>query len=93
MYSKKTKSLIERSVKHAMNASRQTEQFYQCQECGHLHKVEVKNTEPDSETNDKLYKSLWCVHCKVVTQQLDCGTQADDVYIYYNVNVDPNYYN
>lgn len=61
--------------------------WMQCQQCGKLHQVKTKDT-----SDDDLYIEEYCPRCRDGTKHLWCGEQKEDVYIYYNVNVDPKYY-
>jgi hypothetical protein len=63
----------------------------QCQCCGNLHQVKSKDA---LISDDDLYTNpIWCSKCRDDTKHLLCGENREDVYIYYNLNVDPNYYN
>jgi hypothetical protein len=63
------------------------ENYVQCQVCGHLHKVKKV-----SMSDDDLYtKPIWCPKCRDGTKHLWCGKQ-EDIYLNYNVNMDPRYY-
>ena len=59
----------------------------QCQVCGHLHMVETKDI-PEGD----LYIEEYCPKCRDGTKHLYCGENREDVYIYYNLNIDPRYY-
>lgn len=61
--------------------------FIQCQCCGCLHQVKTKDT-----SEDDLYIEEYCPKCRDETRHIWCGENREDVYIYYNVNVDPKYY-
>lgn len=64
------------------------EGWAQCQVCGHLHKVKMRDI-----SEDDLYIQEHCPKCRDDTNHLWCGENREDVYIYYNLNVDPNFYN
>ena len=59
----------------------------QCQVCGHLHKVKMRDI-----SEDDLYIEEHCPRCRDGTKHLWCGENKEDVYIYYNLNTDPRYY-
>ena len=61
--------------------------WVQCQKCGHLHKIKMKET-----SKDDLYIEEHCPRCRDETKHLQCGTDETDIYIYYNTNLDPRYY-
>lgn len=61
--------------------------WVQCQVCGHLHKVNMKDT-----SEDDLYIEEHCPRCRDETKHLWCGEDETDIYIYYNTNLDPRYY-
>lgn len=63
------------------------EQYLQCQQCGYVFKMEIKGVE--KETSGFIIGQ--CPRCKG-TDMLRIGETPDDVYLYYNVNVDPRYY-
>ena len=62
--------------------------YFQCQLCGKIHQVDDKYKLKEGE----IYSNLWCSQCGKTVRQLYCGTEEDDIYILYNVNVDPRYY-
>lgn len=59
--------------------------WVQCQSCGELHKTKVDLSDED------LYIEIYCPKCRDRTKHLRCGKQ-EDVYMNYNLNVDPRYY-
>lgn len=61
---------------------------YQCMHCGDLHWIE----NPPDIYEDKLYIQLRCNCCKHTTDHLWVGNDSSDLYLYYDVNVDPRYY-
>lgn len=62
-------------------------QQYQCQECGTLRwSKEPLNIEDD------LFTKMKCKHCQKETNHLWVGEDEMDLYVMYNVNVDPRYY-
>lgn len=63
------------------------EGWIQCQRCGHLHKAKVQLSE------DNLYIYEYCHRCRDETKSLWCGENREDVYMYYNANLDLRYYN
>lgn len=63
------------------------EGWFQCQSCGSLHPAEVLfNIEED------LYVQVRCEHCRKMTSHLWVGDDKSDLYLMYDVNVDPRYY-
>ena len=66
------------------------EGWVQCVQCGELHKVPSKCA---SISDDDLYTELiFCPKCRDETKHLWCGQDETEIYIYYNVNIDPRYY-
>lgn len=63
--------------------------YVQCQVCGIVHKVQSKET---SISDDDLYTEVFCPKCRDGTQHLWCGEDETEIYVYYNLNVDPRYY-
>ena len=70
---------------NAMGADKQ-ESTFQCQVCGDLHTLKTRHN-IDSE----LFITAHCPKCRGETKHLWCG-DGQDVYIYYNLNIDPRYY-
>jgi formate dehydrogenase maturation protein FdhE len=64
------------------------EGWMQCQNCGELHKMEIH-----SLSEDDLYITTHCPRCRDETKHLWCGKDKEDVYMYYNLNADPRFYN
>ena len=60
--------------------------WIQCQVCGELHKVKTKDT-----SEDDLFIDEYCPRCRDGTKHLWCG-EPEDIYMNYNLNVDPRYY-
>lgn len=61
------------------------ESYVQCQACGYLHKTKIELSDED------LYIKVYCPKCRDGTKHLWCG-EPEDVYMNYNLNVDPRYY-
>ena len=61
--------------------------YVQCQCCGEIHQTKVH-----SMSEDDLYIEEYCPKCRDETKHLLCGENKEDVYIYYNVNLDPRIY-
>jgi len=59
--------------------------FVQCQTCGQIFRV------PYEVEIDKLYITAECPRCGQV-QGLNLGDKAEDIYFYYNVNLDDRCY-
>ena len=60
---------------------------YQCQSCGNL----MWSREPfDIEKN--MFKEMYCKKCHDETSHLWVGDREEDLYIMYNLNVDPKYF-
>ena len=62
------------------------EGWVQCQVCGKLKKMKIQPSEDD------LYIYEYCPHCRDETKHLWCGEDETEIYVYYNVNVDPRYF-
>jgi ribosomal protein L33 len=62
------------------------EVWVQCQECGELHKKEIKYNIED------IYIKAYCSRCKDKTTHLVCSEDESEIYFYYNLNTDPRYY-
>lgn len=60
--------------------------FIQCQTCGKIYLT------PYEIEIDKLYIIADCPHCGMATG-LNLGDKEEDVYEFYNINVDPRFYN
>lgn len=61
---------------------------FQCMNCGTLSWME----DPPDIDESELYIKIRCNHCKQMTNQLWVGNKPEDLYLYYDVNVDPRYY-
>ena len=62
------------------------ESWFQCQFCGCLHKEKIRFNIED------LYTKIKCPRCRGETSHIYCGNTEDDIYVMYNLNVDPRYY-
>ena len=62
-------------------------EYVQCQNCGYIHKVKGFFNIED------LYIQEKCPKCRGETTHLLCGSEEDDLYLTYNLNMDPRYYN
>lgn len=60
--------------------------WLQCQSCGVLYRKEVECDIEDIYIQDE------CPKCRDETTHLVCGKNEDELYWFYNVNVDPQYY-
>lgn len=61
---------------------------YQCQTCGNL----LWSKEPFN-IEDEIFIKMKCGHCGKETDHLYVGEHPEDVYWYYNANLDEKYYN
>lgn len=65
--------------------------WVQCQECGHLHKVENKKA---SISGDDLYtEPIFCPKCRDGTKHLLIGEHREDVYWLGDNTLDERFYN
>ena len=71
-----------------MTASKHNQAFYQCTQCGTVHKIE----EDKIKITDDLYSSVWCPHCRDTTKQLWVGSNPEDIIELYDVVLDERYY-
>ena len=62
------------------------EVWMQCQCCGALYKKKIEYNIEDT------YIQGECPKCRDETTNLICGENEDELYWWYNVNVDPQYY-
>lgn len=62
-------------------------EIFQCS-CGNIHRVSSKYKPED----DEIYETLWCSKCQEYTRQLYCGDDIDDLYMLYDINIDPRIY-
>lgn len=72
-----------------MTASKYNQAFYQCTQCGTVHKIE----ENKIEITDELYSLVWCPCCKKHSKQLWVGDKELDIMELYDVTLDSRYYN
>ena len=63
-------------------------EILQCQCCGGLHKEDIRG----HTIIDEMYVTMKCKKCKEITSHLLCGTEDIDIYLTYNLNVDPRYF-
>ena len=63
--------------------------FYQCVQCGTVHKIE----DDKIKVSDDLYNKTWCPHCREITKQLWVGNNPEDVYMFEDITLDNRYYN
>ena len=59
----------------------------QCQVCGEVHQTKVQNM-----SEDDLYIETRCPCCRDETKHLWCSKNREDVYMYYNANLDSRYF-
>lgn len=72
-----------------MEECRHNEQYYQCLECGRVHRA---NTEKVIDLGDDTYYETLCPNCRGVTKHLWVGADEDDIYMYYDVTLDETYF-
>lgn len=63
------------------------EGWFQCQTCGFLHRAEA------IFELEELFIEMPCSCCKEDTSHLWVGEENSEIYQYYNINIDPRYYN
>lgn len=63
------------------------EGWVQCQVCGALHKIQMKDV-----SDEDLFIDEYCPRCRDGTPHLWCGEDETEIYYYYNANLDPRYY-
>ena len=63
------------------------EGYAQCQVCGALHKIKMKDI-----SDEDLFIDEYCPWCRDGTKHLWCGEDETEIYYYYNANLDPRYY-
>ena len=66
-----------------------TEAFYQCVECGHIHRARVDKV---IDLLNGLHYATYCAKCKDVTKQLWVGNTEDEKYLYYDPVLDKKMY-
>ena len=64
--------------------------WVQCSHCGNLHRVKGKDA--TISENDLFTEPIWCGKCRDETPHIWCGEKQEDVYMYYNANLDPRIY-
>lgn len=69
-----------------MDSGRKKRTYVQCQTCGRIFQI------PYTVEIDKLYIEAECSNCGESTG-LNLGDQEEEIYNFYNVNVDPRFYN
>ena len=68
-----------------MSAGRDKGCWVQCTQCGHIYWTE------EDVPIEKLYVASGCARCGH-GRGLNCGDKKEDVYSYYNPNLDERYY-
>ena len=63
--------------------------FVQCQVCGHLHKIKMKDA---SISDDDLYTKLYCPRCRDGTKHLLIGEHQDSIYEAGDTFLDERYF-
>lgn len=72
-----------------MDTRRHKESYYQCVQCGNIHK------EYDDETIDlgnDMYYATVCSKCRSVTKHICVGEHEDEIVYYADVTLDKRYY-
>ena len=72
-----------------MEDLRHLEQFYQCSECGSIHRSYIKKVE---DLCYGIYYETYCPKCKSVEKHLWVGQDKDEIYEFYNPVLDSRYY-
>lgn len=62
--------------------------YFQCMNCGKIHKI---NIEYNIDSNE-IYDLLYCDMCQKETKQLWIGNDQYDKYLYYDVTIDERYF-
>ena len=65
------------------------EAFYQCTECGHIHRAQVDKV---IDLENDLHYATYCPRCKKVKKHLWAGEDESDKYLYMDINLDERYY-
>jgi hypothetical protein len=65
-----------------------SKEYVQCQECGRIHQVDI-----EYDIENDLYVKINCPECRDETTHLLCGDKVGDLYLTYNLNIDPRFYN
>lgn len=71
-----------------MTASNYYKAFFQCTQCGKIHKIQ----ENVIEISDDIYSLLWCSKCKEMTKQLYVGCNEEELYELSDPVLDSRYY-
>lgn len=64
-----------------------SKEYVQCQNCGKIHQVDVQY-----DIENDLYVKIKCPQCREETTHLLCGDKKEDLYMTYNLNIDPRFY-
>ena len=72
-----------------MDTLRHKESYYQCVQCGNIHK-EYDDEMIDTQTD--LYYATVCSHCRGVTTHLWVGENESEIYELYDNTLDSRYY-
>lgn len=63
------------------------ESLVQCQVCGKVHKIKMRNA-----PEDYLFTEEFCPRCRDETKHLWVGNKEEDLYLYYDPMYDIRYY-
>ena len=69
-----------------MDGNKEKGCYIQCQQCGHVYWIE------EDVPIDKLYVASVCARCGECGNGLNCGDEEEDIYAYYNPNLDERFY-
>ena len=62
-------------------------EYVQCQECGGIRQIDI-----EYDIENDLYVKIKCPRCRGATTHLLCGDKEEDLYMTYNLNIDPRFY-
>ena len=65
------------------------EQFYQCNQCGEIHRSYIKKVK---DLNNDIYYETYCPKCQEVVKHLWVGQDEGEISYYYDVTLDKRYY-
>lgn len=65
------------------------EQFYQCNECGSIHRSYIKKVK---DLDNGVYYEAYCPKCKGAKKHLWVGQEESEIYEFYNPILDLRFY-